>query len=111
MKKTLLALFTFISFIGISQNNDQYGTTVFISGTDSLTIDQTTKTDTTVFTSTQKIQIDSLVGVGVSFGSQYQIPYVNASTDDFDYSSDFTFLGDAGSALLYFSKASIAEPE
>lgn len=35
----------------------------------------------------------SASGGGVSFGSSTEIPYTNATTDDFDYSSSFTFDG------------------
>ena len=33
-------------------------------------------------------------GSGVSFGLQYQIPYTNSSTNDFDYSNNLSFNGD-----------------
>lgn len=36
---------------------------------------------------------DKIETLGVSFGAQYQIPFTNATTDDFDYSSLFTFDG------------------
>lgn len=54
-----------------------------------------------------KKYVDDNAGGGVSFGADNQIPYINVTTDDFDYSAGFTFDGTdlklkADSSKLYF---------
>ena len=43
------------------------------------------------------------ISAGVSFGSQYQIPFMNAGGTDFDYSSTFKFAGATKTAGAFYT--------
>ncbi len=87
MKKIIFLIFLFFSLYGFSQYPIS-GDLILLSGSDSLLFDMDYHADTIDFYTTKKVKIDSLAGGTVSFGSENQIPRVNATTNDFDYTGD-----------------------
>src|SRR6056297_150344 len=97
--KRLLFILLFIPTLLVGQQ-PFYGNRSFISLDGNDTLNLRFNGDTIYFESTDSVYFDKLLNIGggggsLSVGTDGQIPYTNAAGDDFSYSDNFKWNGNA----------------